>query len=185
MGGPPQSVIFAVMEWYIPVVYMLIPSIMIAGVAYFMMKALIDKEAQKSLIDLRKSGQKQMLPVRVQAFERLVLLMERITPQQLVVRVSSKGKNAAQYHQLLRQTIRTEFEHNLAQQIFVSDEAWGMVKTAKDTVLNLINRCAGELDVNSTGDDLAQLVIEQFVKLDAHPTYRAISFLKKELKTIF
>ena len=173
------------MEWYIPLVYVIIPSIMIAGVAYFMLKALIDKDREQALLSLKQSGQKQLLPVRVQAFERLVLLMERITPQQLVVRVPSNGKNAAEYHQLLRQTIRTEFEHNLAQQVFVSDEGWRLVKTAKDTVLSTINRCAGNIDHSATGDDLAQLIIEEFVKLDAHPTYRAISFLKKELKTIF
>jgi hypothetical protein len=134
-------------------------------------------------IKLEKSlaAQKQLLPVRLQAYERLVLFLERISPASLVMRCMDEARNARQLQSVLLRNIREEFEHNNSQQLYVSAGAWSMVKTAREEVVQLINRAASELKDEAVADELARLiVIKKATMID-----EALNKLKSEVAELF
>jgi hypothetical protein len=134
----------------------------------------------------RKQGlQREVFPVRMQAYERVVLLLERISPNQLILRVNQPGLTAAQFQSLLTQTIRDEFDHNLSQQVYVSSKAWELVKTAREEMIRLINTAAGNLPKDSGSENLAGKLLELHAGLENDPVARAIEFVKEEARRLF
>ncbi len=127
----------------------------------------------------------EILPVRLQAYERIILLLERIAPDSMILRLGRTDYSARQLQQELLTTVTSEYEHNLAQQTYVSNEAWEMVKAAKNQVINLINGTASELKPDASGPTLAKLILERLTELKNPPSQAAIDFLKQEVKTLF
>ena len=126
-----------------------------------------------------------ILPLRQQSYERMVLLLERINPVQAIFRVKQAEMSAAQLQSALTQSIREEYEHNIAQQIYISQEAWNQVRNAREEIIRLINSSFIDMKENSTANDLAQAVIENWSRLDVNPTQKALDFLKKEVAKLF
>lgn len=98
--------------------------------------------------------------MQLQAYERLVLLVERIALPNLIARLNTPGISAREAQVLLTQTIKQEFEHNITQQIYVSADAWKAVKNLKDQNIYIINQLANNLPPNASGVDLNKLLLE-------------------------
>ena len=126
-----------------------------------------------------------ILPVRLQAYERSILLLERISPESLVMRISRNEYSARMLQQELLSNITSEFEHNIAQQTYMSTEAWEKMKAAKNQIINLINETASELKPDAKGPTLGKLILERLTELKNPPSQVAIDFLKQEVKTLF
>ena len=165
----------------------ILPALIVAGAIFLLFRQFLEKEQQRRLIELRLDSSKTLLPLRLQAYERVTLLLERISPSNILVRLSSAGQNAAEYHRLLQQEIRGEFEHNYSQQLYMSPEAWGQVKQAKEDVLTMINRAFHGLQ-NPTqlrGTELAKRILEGLMTDAADPTAHALDVVKREAARLF
>ena len=162
-----------------------IPSIVVLGTTYILVKSFLENEYKKKLIEVRMNGQKIITPIRLQAYERYALLLERITPDSLAMRVMKTSMTAQQYQLEILNTIRTEFNHNIAQQIYISDEAWSLIKTAKEEMIKMVNICASKLPENATSKDLTKMMFEAIMVVEKLPTTVALDYLKNEIKTIF
>jgi hypothetical protein len=165
----------------------ILPAIIVAGAIFLLFRQYLEKEQQRHLIELRLDASKTTLPLRLQAYERLTLLLERISPSNILVRLSSGGQSAADYHRLLQQEIRAEFEHNFSQQLYVSPEAWANVKQAKENVLTMINRAFHGLS-NPTqlrGTELAKRILEGLMTDEADPTAQALAVVRSEAARLF
>ncbi len=127
----------------------------------------------------------EILPVRLQAYERIILLLERISPESMIMRISHSNYSARQLHKELLSNVSSEYEHNLAQQTYVSNEAWDMVKTSKNQVINFINGTASELKPDASGPTLGKLILERLTELKNPPSQVAIDYLKQEVKELF
>ena len=127
--------------------------------------------------DLRK----HFIPMQVDAYQRLVLFMERIAPNNIVMRLMNPGLPAAAFQTQLLETIREEYEHNLAQQIFVSAEAWKVAQNSKEEIMKIINMAGTKMAPTSLSTDLAKVIFEITAQLEFQPTDRAIALLKEEL----
>lgn len=136
------------------------------------------KESKEQEIKLKT--REVSLPLRFQAFERLVLLMERISINNLLLRLSSSGMTVGSYTFELVHNINQEFEHNLSQQLYVSNAAWDKVKTAKDSTIMIVNKCAEALDANAPAQALVDSLLEQLQLQESYAPTDAIFFLKKE-----
>jgi hypothetical protein len=90
-----------------------------------------------------------------------------------------------EYQQFLLREIREEFNHNLSQQLYTSDEAWTMVKNAKEEVIAMINECAKKIDEGSGAQDLSRSVFNHIMESGEEPTAGALKFLKDEIRTMF
>jgi hypothetical protein len=163
----------------------ILPAALVLYGMYSLVNTYLTKEYQKRILELRMKNSEVVLPIRLQAYERVCLLLERISPSNLLVRVSSAGQTAADYQRILLTEIREEFNHNLSQQMYMSDQSWQMVKRAKEEVVTLINRVFHELPENAKGTDLAKRVLENVLATEKEPTGQAISFIKQEINQVF
>jgi hypothetical protein len=126
-----------------------------------------------------------LLPVRLQAYERIILFIERIAPESILMRLNRKGMTAAQLQSELQNTIRHEYEHNLSQQTYISTEAWQKVQTAKNQILAIINESGAELQEGASGATLGKLILEKVMELKTPPSQVAVDYLKKEVNDLF
>ena len=127
-----------------------------------------------------------MLPLKLQAYERLVVYLERINPNTMVVRVNRNGMNAQQLHMELIKTIKTEYEHNLSQQIYVGYGSWELVKTAKEELIKLINISSSKVSHDAPSNELAMMILNIAANLDKKlPNEVALEYIKKEVSQIF
>jgi hypothetical protein len=126
-----------------------------------------------------------ILPIRLQAYERSILLLERISPDSLVMRLSHTDYSARQLHQEILSSITSEFEHNIAQQTYLSTEAWEKIKAAKNQIINLVNETANEVKPDAKGPTLGKLILERLTELNNPPSQVAIDYLKEEVKTLY
>lgn len=161
-----------------------IPALLVLMIVFVLVKKFLDRDYNLRLLDTKISMQNKALPIRLQAYERLVLFLERISPNHLLLRTHRAGITAAQLHSDLLATIRAEFEHNLSQQIYVSSDAWEMVKVAKEDTLKQINKAYSRSGQDSSGMQLSSQVFEQILQNENVPLQKAIDILKSEAKQL-
>ncbi|HTX89328.1 MAG TPA: hypothetical protein VMC08_10090 [Bacteroidales bacterium] len=126
-----------------------------------------------------------ILPIRLQAYERTVLFLERITPANLVMRLHKPEMNAVQLQSALIKAIREEFDYNLSQQLYLSLHAWELVKNAKEEAIRLINTAAGKLEETAPSAELVRTIMELVVSANRLPVDRALEEIKKEIRKEF
>lgn len=160
-----------------------LPALITGGVSYFLFHSFFKNEENRRRFELLKENQKLALPVRLQAYERMVLFLERINPAQMLLRVSPPSTNKADYATLLVHTIQTEFEHNLTQQVYLTANTWDIVNKAKNSTIQMI-RQQSLLEEVTTAEKLREAVLIQLTETES-PSNIAINYLKEDLKTVF
>ena len=173
------------MELIIEILKITIPGLIVAIAMYQLVKTHTERDYKLRLLELKQKNGEVVIPIRLQAYERIVLLLERITPSNLLLRVSGSGHTASDYHRMLLSEIRNEFSHNMSQQVYMSEQAWQQVKHAREEVVNLINRTYQYMPDKSKGTDLAKRILESILSTENDPTARAINFVKQEIAQVF
>jgi hypothetical protein len=164
---------------------LLIPAAAVLYGMYLVVKSFIQKEVDKGYIEIKAKNAEVILPLRLKAYERISLFLERIAPNNLVVRVRDNSYSAGQFHHALIGDIREEFNHNLSQQIYLSDEAWNLVKSAKEEVISVVNQSAEGLSAEAKSIDLAKRIFEKMLQRKTDPTVVALSQIKAEVRKLF
>src|SRR5690606_21459860 len=139
----------------------------------------------KKVIPRAGNGLDPTVSLRLQAYERLVLLVERISPASLFLRNHKPGLSATELNALLIAEIRAEFEHNLTQQLYVSERSWQMTRTLKDKTVSMINGIAQGLAENATGMDLTRAVLDHVSAQQYVPYQETLAPLKEAVKALF
>jgi len=173
-----------VLEQLFQILLVLLPALAVFLTTYFILKKFFENEERKRMMDVRKETHKTTLPMKLQAHERVVLFLDRISPENLVIRVHKQNESAGKFQADLLQTIRSEFDHNITQQLYISETSWGLVKNAKEETVRMVNIAAGKMKKDSSGTDLAKMVLELVQKMDRLPTHIAIDYLKKDARKI-
>lgn len=114
------------------------------------------KEGAASAINVKQ--------LQLQAYERLLLLTDRIALPNLISRVNQPGFSAKEMQALLTQSIKQEFEHNITQQIYVSPEAWDAMRNFKEQNLLIINQVSSIMPAEASGIDLNKSLLELLVQ---------------------
>jgi hypothetical protein len=163
----------------------LLPAIVLYLIVRLVLAAYIKNE-EKKREEIKTAGNSQVtLPLRLQAYERLILLLERISPAQVINRALQPGMTSYHFQLMLVQSIREEFEHNVAQQIYVSTAGWTMIKSAKEEIVRLINTTASETDAGAGAGELAKIILERWAQMEQNPVQIAIDQLKAEVRQIY
>ncbi len=160
----------------------LLPAVVTGVVAFYFFKMHTKNEEGRRRYLLLKDTQKNTMPIRLQAYERMALFLERIAIPSLVVRVAPKSTDKSAYENLLIQSIEKEFEHNLSQQIYLSDECWNVIKAAKSATIQMIRK-AGMSETDSA-DKLREDVLTETMDKPS-PSATALSFIKKEISGLW
>jgi predicted AlkP superfamily phosphohydrolase/phosphomutase len=125
------------------------------------------------------------LPNRLHAYERMTLFLERMSPQNLLVRLNTGSIQAKEFHQLLLAEVRNEYNHNVSQQVYISEEVWDLIKNAKEDLIVTINDAASDMGEDATSLDLAKKILEKTIGKTVDPLAHALSELKREVQRIF
>lgn len=152
---------------------------------FLVVRMFIRKEYDQRLIEMKTKSTEIVLPIRLQAYERICLFLERITPKNLISRLNQGDLTAIELQHVILHEIREEFGHNLSQQVYMSGDSWSMVKNAMEEVIMLINESAAELEDGGRGIDLARKVFEKEVQRQQFSTESALNFIKAEIQTTF
>lgn len=156
-----------------------IPSLITGGVAYYLFNAYFNDQQNTRRWLLQKENQKDALPLRLQAYERMALFLERINPSKLLIRVAPISNGANDYENLLIYSIEQEFEHNLTQQIYVTDECWTIILTAKNTIIQNIRKTNMSEKID-TADKLREAILSDLLDGES-PCTIALAYLKHEV----
>lgn len=156
-----------------------IPSIITGLIAFYFFKEHTKNEDNRRRFLLKKDVQVTTLPIRLQAYERLTLFLERISPSKLLIRISPNNLSKEDYESLLIQSIEQEIEHNLTQQIYVSEKCWNIISAAKNATIQLIRK-ASLSEKTTSADKLREVILTEM--MDRHsPSDAALSLIKNEI----
>jgi hypothetical protein len=161
-----------------------IPALIVFLTAYFMLRDMLENNQRQREIELQLKNSKLILPIKLQAYERLTLLLERISPQSLLIRISPHEITATAYHQELLSHIRQEFDHNLSQQIYVSHSLWEAIRGSKENLTRIINQAAEETENEVPAIILSNKIIEIYLNSNDQLIANAITILKKEFSKL-
>lgn len=173
------------MEIALDILKYTLPALVVCLTVWIILRTWSRNEERRRKSEFNMHLSDEILPIRLQAYERIILLLERISPDSMIMRLSRSNFTAQLLQQELLSSITSEFEHNIAQQSYVSTEAWEKVKMAKNQVINLINETAREVKPEANGTTLGKLLLERLSELQQTPTQAAIDFLKTEVKALF
>jgi hypothetical protein len=157
----------------------LLPAIVVGIIAYYFFKGHIANEEGRRRYLIQKEAQNKILPMRMQAYERLALLLERIDPNKLLIRVKPFSDEIDKYEALLIQNIEQEFEHNVTQQIYVTPECWNLINAAKNATIHLIRQGAMH-EKDSDADKVREYLLRNFME-EITPSQKALVFVRKEV----
>lgn len=163
----------------------LVPASIVLYGVYLMVRAFINKEIELKKLEVRGRSIETILPNRLQAYERMCLFLERMSPPNLLLRVNNPAYSARELHKVLLDEIRNEYNHNVSQQIYMSEDVWNMVRNAKEDLVIMINQAAEGMNQESTGLDLSRKVFELSMEKNVEPISHALSELKKEIQQTF
>ncbi len=155
-------------------------------VGWVCIKEFLNKRYNYQLLEIKKQGLNHTLPLRLQAYERVVLFLERIDPANMFVRLHISGMTAVEMQNVILADIRAEYQHNVSQQIYVSDTSWNVVKKIKNETISIINSAAGSLPENASAGDLGRSVLTHLATLEHENPYEvALDIVKADVRSLF
>ena len=160
-----------------------IPAIVTGAIAFLFFREHVENENNRRNYLVQKDLQKEALPLRLQAYERMSIFLERTKPSKLLLRVKPTSSNKGDYESLLIASIEQEFDHNLAQQIYVTDKCWSITSTAKNATIQMIRKATLSDRVDSA-DKLREVILSDMMDKRS-PSDAALSFIKEEVSEIW
>jgi hypothetical protein len=173
------------MDQFLEILKYIVPALVVLATAYVLIEKFLENERHHRNMTYKRESQGLTTPVRLQAYERLTIFLERINPSNLVTRTHKSGMSAKLLQAEMLKTIRTEYEHNLSQQVYISTGAWELIKNAKEEIIKLVNTSAINVSDEASGVDLGKLMLEVAMKTEKMPTQVAIDYLKQEARQLF
>lgn len=173
------------MDVLLQIALIVIPAGAVLLTTIFFLRKETAKEIRSVQIELKKQRQEFFLPTRVEAYQRAILLMERIHPNSLVMRLHNPGLPAKALQSEFLKAIREEYDHNVAQQLYISPQGWQMIKNSKEETIKIINIAGNQMQATSMGMDLSAKIFEVVAEIGQLPTEITVEYLKKEFQEMF
>lgn len=173
------------MEIFAEVLKYVLPAVTVLVGMYLVFKELRKKEEVVERAALRSQALKQIIPLRLQAYERAILLLERISPENMIIRMDTRNKTSRMFLIEIQAEIRAEYEHNLAQQLYIEPSSWVELVRAKEQILALVNASAGQVPPDAPATELGKKVINTLMSSETSPAHRTIAILKMDINRMF
>ena len=162
-----------------------VPSIVLFFTVFYILHSYFEDQDKKRLMKNALKNRKLITPLRLQAYERVIMFLERISPESLILRIGQTGMTSKDLQSEILSSIRAEFDHNLSQQLYLSNEAWEMVKSARSNTIKLVNLASDQVPGNTPYIALSTHILEKIMDAETTPSSQAIDFLKKEVQKLF
>ncbi|HPW63910.1 MAG TPA: hypothetical protein PLJ13_16555 [Cyclobacteriaceae bacterium] len=163
----------------------IIPASLVLYAVYLTVRSFIIKEIELKKLEVRTRSIEIILPARLQAYERMTLFLERIAPQNLLIRLNNPGFSARDFHKVLLDEIRNEYNHNVSQQVYMGEDVWNQIRNAKEDLFILINEAASTMSAEATSIDLSKKIFEMVMEKKVDLILLALTELKKEIQQTF
>ena len=173
------------MEILIELLKISLPAIIVSYALFLIVRAFISKELDKVRLETVMKAKEPIIPIRLQAYERMCLFLERIAPGNVIQRLNASRLSARELHTLILRDIREEFNHNLSQQLYMSEIAWKNIKLAMETNISLINEAAENLSKEATNMDLVRSIMDKHFQVENDNIEIALAFVKAEIQELF
>lgn len=160
-----------------------LPAVITGLTAYYLFNSYFKDQKNTRRWLLQKDNRKDLLPLRLQAFERLTLFIERINPSQLLIRITPISNQKNDYADYVIAQIEQEYEHNITQQIYISDECWSIITAAKNATIQIIRLAAKNEKVNDA-NQLRELILSDLLEKQS-PSNAALAFIKNEVAELW
>lgn len=154
-------------------------------IAFYLFKPYLDKSESIQLLELKRTISNQTLPLRLQAYERVVLFIERVNPASLLIRLNGSADTAAELQTIIVNEVRNEFQHNITQQIYVSARVWNVVKRVKDDTINMINNAVKALPSDTSALELSKVILVHLSKLEDNPYDVALGLIRQDMEELY
>lgn len=169
-------------QWIVQLLLTIFPAAIVGGVVYLVLRQLLQRDQQREQFALRKDLRSTSLPLRLQAYERLSLLCERIQVNNLLLRAQPEGRNANQLRAELLLNIQQEYEHNITQQVYVSEKLWLIIQAARDDTAEMISLAA---DTGGSAQDMANRLMNMLLERGDNPLSTAQRAIRQEAGSLF
>jgi hypothetical protein len=173
------------MDAILDLVKILVPASIVLYAVFLIVRSFITRELELKKLDIRGKSIETVLPSRLQAYERMTLFLERTAPQNLLVRLNAPGLTAREFHRMLLDEIRNEYNHNVSQQVYIGEGVWSLIKNAKEDLTIQINEASTQVPGDASSIDLAKRIFELALAKNVDPIGHALSELKKEIQQTF
>lgn len=173
------------MDTLVELAKIIIPASIVLYAMYLVVRAQVVKEIELRRTEVRSRSVETVLPMRLQAYERMTLFLERMSPQNLLTRLSDPGYTARQFQKILLDEIRNEYNHNASQQIYIGAEVWSQIVSAREDLVMTINEAAGQLTPDATALDLSRRIFELVMERKVDSIHLALTSLKAEIQQLF
>ncbi len=173
------------MELVADLIKVILPAGLVLWAMYLTVSSFIKKDVVEKELAIKAETVRTLLPIRLQAYERMALFLERISPNNLLIRLNGQTPNVVSFQQLMLAEIREEFSHNLSQQVYMSDVAWTVVKNAMNETVALINLSARDLSPEAPALELSKRIFEVIMDKNVNPSDEALRVIKQEIRESF
>jgi hypothetical protein len=173
------------MEMVYDLLKITIPALIVLYAVHLVVRSFMQKQLDEYQMAIRQKNQSVITPIRLQAYERVCLLLERVSPNNIIPRLNAKGMTAKDLQSVLVTEIREEYNHNLSQQVYLSEDGWNFVSGAIEQLISMINESGNEMSHEATSLDLARLILEKSVGNQQDTIKGALKFVKSEIREIF
>lgn len=172
------------METLLEIIKITIPALTVFFTVWFMLKAFFNSQLQQKSLELRQQSQVSSLPLKLQAYERLVLYCERLYLPNMILRLSTAGMTNAELRLAIMITIQQEYEYNITQQLYTSRELWEIIKLCRDNTLNIVNLAFEKVEPKGDAQQLAELLNQLAQQQEASGLQQAIAAIKQEASLV-
>ena len=173
-----SAVLLDILKYTIPAFIVLISTSLIVN-------RFLISQTQRKQLSLFQDAQNITLGLRLQAYERLVIFVERISPRQMLPRIYDSSMTVMDLRTAITFTILAEFEHNMSQQIYVSKNVWETIKNVKEQEISMANQIAGKLDPNAPAKELHKMIMDYVLAAESQtPTDVALTLINEEVKKV-
>jgi hypothetical protein len=159
--------------------------ILIVIFAYYFIKSDIQRYFNIKAEEQKNEDRKQLLPLRLQAHERVTVFIDRINPANLFIRLYEPGLSVREFQAIILNDIRSEFQHNVTQQLYVSTATWAVVKKLKDDTVAMINNAVNSLPEGLPAMDLSKKVLQHMGGLENNPYDLTLDLIKDDIHQLF
>jgi hypothetical protein len=173
------------MDAVLDLIKILVPAAVVLYAVFLIVRSFITRELELKRLEIRSRSIETVLPSRLQAYERMTLFLERTAPQNLLMRLNAPGLTARDFHRMLLEEIRNEYNHNVSQQVYIGEDVWNLIKNAKEDLTLQINEAAAQIPQDATSIELAKRVFELAMGKNVDPIGHALSELKREIQQTF
>ncbi len=171
--------------FFVDLVKIVLSGLIIFFIVWQVLKPELLQLTKSKILDLKKTSLATTLPLRLQAYERLALFIERINPENMLVRVHVSGTTVRELQQFLVEEIRTEYQHNITQQLYVSAQAWNVISRIKNDSINMVNNAARGLPADASSLELSKVILMHIGSLEDNPYHAGLMLIRHDMEQFF